>query len=686
MQAPSDLVSRIVDGLNGIQSGDGWKCFCPAHEDTVRSLSVSTGENGKLVFYCHAHRCSFESIVSALRNRGLMPEKKSGLVDASLKVIATYDYRNEHGELLFEKIRKEGKKFFLRRRGADGNWIYKQATAGLKTIPLYRLPELIKGVENGSTICITEGEKDADALSRLGFVATCNFDGAGKWRACYNAFLARGTVVIFEDNDEPGRQHGERIGRALLPVARSVRVVRFTGAADKSDVSDHLAAFGTDDEKKAAVEALIEGAAPFQVDEALDLPVEVAKKKKIERAVYPDYVALFESVLNKPRRDVFSEKLMTREQRSGLWVPARNKLKVLRSRAKRLEEIGHPEFSRSLVEDHLADYEEGLTPEILFDVPPWDGRDRIKEFASALILNDRAGLGDFDCEEFVKDWLARAWRRVHDATVQNRILILQGDQGIGKDTWIDSLVGGAGQFASDLAIMAGDKDSYLQLSRGMFLKIGEFDKTARTEVSVIKDMITKSGTDLRAPYDADAQRRPVRCSFISSCNVRDILRDPTGSRRYLIFEVVRIEFSYPRSAAHSAQVLAQAAVLARDRFVASDGAERAMKGYRDERTPDDPGEEVCELFQRYLREKIAQLGPYEQERIRKRGWIPCGDCEDVLERVRRVTEQKRRTIQMMLKPAFGVRDMSQRGYRVLPDMTEDRSLLTDLDDTSVTPF
>jgi len=47
------------------QRGKEWEALCPAHEDRKASLSVSAGENGKVLLCCHAG-CRTEDIVAAL--------------------------------------------------------------------------------------------------------------------------------------------------------------------------------------------------------------------------------------------------------------------------------------------------------------------------------------------------------------------------------------------------------------------------------------------------------------------------------------------------------------------------------------------------------------------------------------------------------------------------------------------
>ena len=62
---PSTLTS-ILDQLEGVvPSGDGWSARCPAHADTHNSLSVSEGEDGRALLYCHTG-CEVDEIVESL--------------------------------------------------------------------------------------------------------------------------------------------------------------------------------------------------------------------------------------------------------------------------------------------------------------------------------------------------------------------------------------------------------------------------------------------------------------------------------------------------------------------------------------------------------------------------------------------------------------------------------------------
>lgn len=107
----------------------------------------------------------------------------------------------------------------------------------------YRLPELL-AADPESWVCITEGEKDAVNVAKLGFVATTNPNGANGWKSAklipYFAHLKR--IAILEDNDAAGRERTKRIRKTLriLDPAPDIREVAFPELPEKSDVSDWL--------------------------------------------------------------------------------------------------------------------------------------------------------------------------------------------------------------------------------------------------------------------------------------------------------------------------------------------------------------------------------------------------------------------------------------------------------------
>ncbi|MGO8685199.1 MAG: AAA family ATPase [Thermoleophilia bacterium] len=233
-------LDRLLSKFDGVKrSGVGYLARCPAHEDRTPSLSISEGDDGRILVHCHAG-CTTEAVVAAV---GLsLADLAAGNGSSATgngrlgELVATYRYVDDDNKLLYEVCRYEPKTFRQRRPDGVGGWQWN--LNGARRV-LYHLPALIAAVKSNQPIYICEGEKDVVALERAGAVATCNAGGAGKWRAEYNTYFAHAQVIIVADNDEPGRKHAAQIATSLHLVAASVSVVH---AAAGKDASDHLAA------------------------------------------------------------------------------------------------------------------------------------------------------------------------------------------------------------------------------------------------------------------------------------------------------------------------------------------------------------------------------------------------------------------------------------------------------------
>jgi len=67
------IAEIIAVALGGRKAGQGWTARCPAHDDRKPSLSISEGDDGKVLVRCHAG-CDQERVIAALRSRGLWAE------------------------------------------------------------------------------------------------------------------------------------------------------------------------------------------------------------------------------------------------------------------------------------------------------------------------------------------------------------------------------------------------------------------------------------------------------------------------------------------------------------------------------------------------------------------------------------------------------------------------------------
>jgi len=222
---------QIARALSGHPSGSGWVAHCPAHDDQKSSLSI-TQDNGKVLFHCHAG-CSQEQVLKALRDRGLWGDNGEG----RSRIVETYDYTDEKGNLLYQAVRFRPKSFKQRRPDGNGGWLWN--LQGTRRV-LYHLPEIIKAVSAGRPVFIVEGEKDVERLRSEFLYATCNAGGAGKWKNEYNEYLRGADVVILPDNDSPGKKHAEVVAKNLKGIAKSVKILQLAGIPPKGDVSDWL--------------------------------------------------------------------------------------------------------------------------------------------------------------------------------------------------------------------------------------------------------------------------------------------------------------------------------------------------------------------------------------------------------------------------------------------------------------
>lgn len=197
------LAEQLSGGVKWGSNGEG-QIHCPFHDDQNPSCSINVGKN---TFVCHA--CGEKGTLVSLLNHCGIP------VPAKEQAQIAYDYRDASGKLRYQVVRyyKNGKKeFYCRRPDGAGGWITKGAMKGVKRLP-YRLPEL----RDSKEILIVEGEKCVEALRSWNYVATCNSEGAGKWRPELNKYFPKGAkIYLIPDADEPGQAHMEKVGQALL--------------------------------------------------------------------------------------------------------------------------------------------------------------------------------------------------------------------------------------------------------------------------------------------------------------------------------------------------------------------------------------------------------------------------------------------------------------------------------------
>ena len=223
---------------------------CPFHDDHTPSMSIFIPEGG---FNCHVCGIDGGMVPFEMRFSGCGKAEAGRNINQIIKgsidetYEAKYDYLDESSTVVYQilRMRKGNKHRFTARRPVlikgTVKWVY-----NLHGIPklLYHLPDVVAR----QWIIITEGEKDADNVDRLGLLApdgsryatTCNPFGAGKWRSEFSPYFHRKKVLILGDDDSAGRSHADSVQRSISLYTFSKDITVLTDWNGGSDVSDYI--------------------------------------------------------------------------------------------------------------------------------------------------------------------------------------------------------------------------------------------------------------------------------------------------------------------------------------------------------------------------------------------------------------------------------------------------------------
>jgi hypothetical protein len=221
-------------------------------------------DDGNYLFKCFSG-CDQHTVFQTIRDMGLLPslpERPEYLSSIKpLPYIQTptfqqeWHYTDEDGVSLFVKQRfktndSKGKTYKTLRVMPDNSRVGKLGDC--RIVP-YKLPDLQQATAAGRVVYITEGEKAADALGSLGVVATTSHAGSGNWSPELNQYFAGANVVVVPDNDVSGWGYAIKVVEALLPVAKSVRVLDLRLEQPKEDAFEYVTKYGGDRQELASM-------------------------------------------------------------------------------------------------------------------------------------------------------------------------------------------------------------------------------------------------------------------------------------------------------------------------------------------------------------------------------------------------------------------------------------------------
>ena len=124
-------------------------------------------------------------------------------------------------------------------------------------------------------------------------------------------------------------------------------------------------------------------------------------------------------------------------------------------------------------------------------------------------------------------------------------LVLTGEQGKFKTTFLDLLCPPALHgYSYTGKIYPQEKDTLTYIGQNLIVNIDDQLKALnKRDENELKNLITCPMVKYRMPYDKYVEEHPHLASFVASVNGNDFLTDPTGSRRFLPFEVLSIDIN-----------------------------------------------------------------------------------------------------------------------------------------------
>ena len=282
----------------------------------------------------------------------------------------------------------------------------------------------------------------------------------------------------------------------------------------------------------AAVQVAISGAVSTRQAELVRFQQEIGDRKRRKTA---DYIRVLANLGYTFRLNLCDDSIEVNGQR--LTDPLRAEIRA------RLRDAGIREVN--VAEDaYMAEaWKKRYHPvrEYLWSLS-WDGKDYIAALAQH--FTDEQGVFGI----WLRRWMIGAVARVMANGVQNRMLVLDGPQGIGKSyfaRWIASPLEG---YFYEGPINPDDKDDRIRLMRVWIWEVTELGATTRrADREALKGFLSLREVTVRKPYGRYDVVKPAMASFIGTVNNEaGILNDPTGNRRFMVTRVTAIDWNYTR--------------------------------------------------------------------------------------------------------------------------------------------
>lgn len=195
------------------------------------------------------------------------------------------------------------------------------------------------------------------------------------------------------------------------------------------------------------------------------------------------------------------------------------------------------DITRFLSSDYVPLY--NPIEEYLYNTGRWDGKDRIRALADLVPCHNP------HWRELFYRWflgMVAHWRGIDKQHGNNTSPLLVGPQGYRKSTFCRILLPPELRFGyTDSIDFKSKQEAERSLGRFFLINIDEFDQINANQQGFLKHLLQKPVANLRKPYGTTIQEMRRYASFIGTSNLKDLLTDPSGSRRFICIE----DRSYP---------------------------------------------------------------------------------------------------------------------------------------------
>jgi hypothetical protein len=197
--------------------------------------------------------------------------------------------------------------------------------------------------------------------------------------------------------------------------------------------------------------------------------------------------------------------------------------------------IWDKDVKRFVCSDSIEEYDP--IADFLYQLPKWDGVDRLKEMAARVTTNDELWEDNFKIwmRSMVSQWMGR--NRMYGSSM---VLMLTGAQGTGKSTFIRLLMPPElSAYYLDRLDFSTKKEAERALTHFALINIDEFDQISKSQTAYLKHLLQKTSVTQRKMYEDSYTQQQRYATFAATTNSAQPLVDPTGSRRYMVEEVMK---------------------------------------------------------------------------------------------------------------------------------------------------